>query len=258
MKTDMEIRVEVDSQTALMTAADVLTETARSAVAESGCASIAISGGATPRGMHRLLVQRPLVTRVPWDRIHLFWADERLTPYDDPASNFGAACTDFIEKLPQPPAGVHPIPVSGDIDTLARRYEEELSIHFRQRHLTEPVFDLILLGLGADGHTASLLPRSKALEERIRWAAAVKGGEPDVWRITLTYAVLNRARRIVFLVTGAGKAAVVRHVLTASSPVLPAQLVCPQAGQVTWVLDQAAAALLDDPGRSTMELPFEK
>jgi 6-phosphogluconolactonase len=248
----MQIRVEADSQMALMTAADVFTETARTAAAESGCASIAISGGATPRGMHRLLAQRPLVTRIPWGRIHLFWADERLLPYEDPASNFGTARSDFIEKLPQPPAGVHPIPVSGDIETLAQRYEEKLSDHFHQRQRTEPVFDLIFLGLGGDGHTASLLPGSHALKERIRWAVAVKGGEPDVWRITLTYAVLNRARRIVFLVTGAGKAAIVRHVLKASAPVLPAQLVCPQAGRVIWVLDQAAAALLDDHSLSAM------
>jgi 6-phosphogluconolactonase len=245
MRSSREIRVEADSQTALRTAADVLQETACMAVAKAGCMSMAVSGGTTPRGMHRLLAQRPLVTRLPWDRMHLFWVDERLVPYDDPASNFGCARADFIENLPRPPAAVHPIPVSGDIDALARRYEDELRDHFRQRHLAEPAFDLIFLGLGADGHTASLLPRSAALGEQVRWVVPVKGGEPEMWRITLTQAVLNCARRIVFLVTGGDKAAVVHHVLTASLPILPAQRICPQAGQVTWILDRAAAAWLE-------------
>jgi 6-phosphogluconolactonase len=168
-------------------------------------------------------------------------------PYAHPDSNFGAARTDFIEKLALRPAGVHPVPVAGDPEALARRYEEELRAHFRTRRIAEPVFDLIILGVGADGHTASLFPGSPALEERLRWTAAVKGGPPDVWRVTLTYAVLNRARRVVFLACGARKAAVVRRVLTASPPDLPAQRVRPPAGRVTWVLDPAAAALLESP-----------
>jgi 6-phosphogluconolactonase len=246
MASSREIRVAADSWTALRTAAVVLQETAGKAVAQAGCMSLAVSGGTTPRGMHRLLAQPPLVAGLPWDRMHLFWADERIVPYDDPASNFGCARVDFIEHLPRPLAAVHPIPVSGDIEALARRYEDELRDHFRRRHLTEPAFDLIFLGLGADGHTASLLPGSAALGEQLRWVAPVKGGEREMGRITLTPVVLNRARRIVFLVTGSNKAAVVHHVLTASSPLLPAQRICPQGGQVTWILDRAAAALLEN------------
>jgi len=237
--------VERDTGAARRAAADVLLETSRSA--GGGCVSIAISGGSTPRGMHRLWAQSPYVSDIAWDRIHVFWADERLVPYADPDSNFGAAHTDFIKKLALRPAGVHPVPVEGAPEDLARRYEEELRAHFRMRRLAEPVFDLIILGVGTDGHTASLFPGSPALEERLRWTAAVKGGEPEVWRISLTYAVLNRARRVVFLVCGASKAAVVRRVLSAFPPDLPAQRVQPPAGHVTWVLDPAAATLLESP-----------
>jgi 6-phosphogluconolactonase len=223
MNTGIDIRVEADTGAALRAAADVLLETARSAAAGCGCVSIAISGGSTPRGMHRLWAQSPYASDIAWDRVHLFWADERLVPYTHPESNFGAARTDFIEKLVLRPAGVHPVPVAGDPEALARRYEEELRAHFRMRRL----------------------PGSPALEERLRWTAAVKGGKPEVWRVTLTYAVLNRARRVVFLACGASKAAVVRRVLTALPPDLPAQHVRPPAGRVTWVLDPAAAALLE-------------
>lgn len=244
MHTAIDTVVAPDSHSAFQTAADLLRDTTRAAAAARGV-SLALSGGTTPRGMHRLLAQPPYVAAIPWGRLHLFWVDERLVPYGDPASNYGAARADFIESLPQPPGSVHPVPVHGDGEPLALRYEEEIREHFRQRNLVEPVFDLVFLGLGADGHTASLFPASPVLSEERRWAAAVKGGEPDVERVTLTYPILNFSRRIVFLVTGESKAAVVRHVLTDASPVLPAQRIRPQAGHITWVLDRAAAAMLE-------------
>jgi 6-phosphogluconolactonase len=196
--------------------------------------------------MHRLLARPPYVAAIPWDRLHLFWVDERLVSYEDPASNYGAARADFIGSLPQPLGSVHPVPVHGDAEAMALLYEQEIAEHFRQRDLLEPVFDVVFLGLGADGHTGSLFPASPALSEQRRWAAAVKGGDPAMERVTLTCATLNRARRVVFLVTGAGKAAVVHHVLTGAAPLLPAQRIRPQAGRITWVLDRAAAALLEN------------
>lgn len=244
VKAGVEIRVEPDEAAALQAAADVFRDTARSAVAAAGCAAIAISGGRTPRGMHRLLARPPYAAGISWDRVHFFWTDERLVGYEHPASNFGAARTDFLQSLPQSPGGLHPVPVSSDGDASARRYEEEIRRHFHQRHLDGPDFDLILLGLGADGHTASLFPGSAVLSEQRRWAAAVKGGEPDVERVTLTYTVLNHARRILFLVTGESKAAAMRHVATGAKPLLPAQRVRPRSGRVSWVLDRAAASRL--------------
>jgi len=246
MNTTVDTIVAPDSRKACQAAADVLRDTVRAAVASVGGASLAISGGATPRGMHRLLARPPYVAAIPWGRLHLFWADERLVGYEDPASNYGAARADFIGSLPQAPGGVHPVPVHGDGKAMALLYEEEIGKHFRQRDHLEPDFDGVFLGLGSDGHTASLFPASPVLSEQRRWTAAVRGGEPDVERVTLTYAILNRARRIVFLVTGESKAAVVRHVLTDASPVLPAQRIRPHAGRMTWVLDRAAAAMLEN------------
>jgi 6-phosphogluconolactonase len=248
MSTAIDTVVAADSCSALQAAAELLRDAARAAVTAAGAASLALSGGATPRGMHRMLVQPPYVAAIPWNRLHLFWVDERLVSYENPASNYGAARADFIESLPQSPASIHPVPVHGDGEAMALLYAEEIAGHFRQRNLAEPVFDVVFLGLGADGHTASLFPASPALAEQRRWAAAVKGGDPDVERVTLTCAVLNRARRVVFLVTGESKAAVVRHVLTEASPLLPAQRIRPPAGRITWVLDRAAAALLGNSG----------
>lgn len=244
MKEPIEIRVASDESGAWQAAAEAVTETIRSAVVTAGCASIAVSGGHTPRGMYRLLARHPYATRIPWDRLHLFWVDERLVSYDHPASNFGTARTDWIEFLPRAPGGLHPVPVCEDGEASARRYEEEIRRHFHQRHLDGPVFDLILLGMGADGHTASLFPGSPILSERRRWAAAVKGGNPPMARVTLTYPVLNGAKNVVFLTMGESKAATVRHVFTGAGPVLPAQRIRPQAGRVLWVLDRAAAAQL--------------
>lgn len=243
MSTASDTVVAPDSRSAFRAAADLLRDTVRAAVAAAGEASLVLSGGATPRGMHRLLARPPYVAAIPWDRLHLFWVDERLVSYEDPASNFGAARADFIESLPQPPGSVHPVPVHGDGAAMALLYENEIREHFRRRRLVEPVFDLVFLGLGADGHTASLFPASLPPTEEGRWAAAARGGEPDVERVTLTCTALNRARRIVFLVSGEAKAAAVRHVLTGASPVVPAQLIRPETGRTTWVLDQAAASL---------------
>lgn len=227
-----------NAEAAARAAADRLLETA---VAAGGCASIVLSGGATPRAMQRLLAGEPYAAAMPWERIHLFWGDERLVPGSDPASNFGAAREDFLDALGSRPGGVHPIPVAGDPERLARRYEEDLREHFHRQGSVGPVFDLIFLGVGADGHTASLFPGSPVLAETRRWTAAVKGGRPDLWRVTLTYPVLNRARQVVFLVTGADKAAVLRQMSTEPQAMLPAQRVRPHAGTVRWIVDRQAA-----------------
>jgi 6-phosphogluconolactonase len=248
-----DILIYADHDQVMQAAAEELARTARDAVAHDGSASIALSGGSTPRGLHRLLGQSPFAGEMPWERMHLFWADERLVPYDHPDSNFGAARKDFIDTLCRRPAGIHPIPVTGKPHEMAQRYEQELRGHFRSAAGAAPSFDLIFLGLGTDGHTASLLPGSTALREQQRWAVAVKGGQPDLWRVSLTVAVLNRARRVVFLVTGEAKAAIVQQALNgSSSPDLPVQQLRPPAGRLVWLLDRTAAANLPpDAGRRT-------
>jgi 6-phosphogluconolactonase len=241
-----ELRIEADVESAWRTAADAIADAVAAGVSVAGTAAIAVSGGGTPRGLHRLLAEPPWVDAIPWGRLHVFWADERLVPYDDPASNYGAARLDWLDRLARAPAGVHPVPVGLPPETAADRYAHELRSHFRGRGATEPILDLAVLGIGSDGHTASLFPGHPALDEAGRWTAAVQGGDPDVWRVTLTYPVLNRARRVLFLAVGDAKAEVVRRVLCGATPGVPAQRVRPAAGSVTWVLDRAAARLLED------------
>ena len=212
-----ELRIEADIESAWRTAADAIVDAVAAGVSAAGTAAIAVSGGGTPRGLHRLLAEPPWVDAIPWGRLHVFWADERLVPYDDPASNYGAARLDWLDRLARAPAGVHPVPVGLPPETAADRYAQELRSHFRGRGATEPILDLAVLGIGSDGHTASLFPGHPALDEGERWTAAVKGGDPDVWRVTLTYPVLNRARRVLFLAVGDAKAEVVRRVLCGAS-----------------------------------------
>ncbi len=241
MEPSNEKVIVEDAEAAARTAADWLRETTASAVAAAGRAFIALSGGATPRRMQRLLATAPYAAAIPWERVHLFWVDERMVPASDPASNFGAARQDFIGALAPRLGGVHPIGVSDDPERSAQRYEDELRAHFRRQGEEGPVFDLIFLGIGPDGHTASLFPGSPVLAETRRWTAAVKGGRPDLWRVTLTYPALNRARQVVFLVTGADKAAVLRRLWTDPQAALPAQRVRPQNGTLRWIVDREAA-----------------
>ena len=239
-----ELRMEQEIEGVWRTAADAVTRAIAAGVSAAGTATIAVSGGETPRGLHRLLAQPPGVEAIPWERLHIFWADERMVPYDDPASNYGAACVDWLGRLPCAAAGIHPVPVDRPPEVAAHRYAEDLRSHFQRNGPPEPLLDLVVLGVGPDGHTASLFPGDPVLDEQRRWTAAVKGGNPDLWRVTLTYPVLNRARRVLFLAAGDTKAGVVRRALTEAPPVLPAGRVRPVAGSVTWVLDAEAAGRL--------------
>lgn len=198
--------------------------------------SLVLSGGNTPRALYRLLADA-YQTRVDWRRVHLFWGDERYVPHDDPASNFRMARETLIDPLGIPPENVHPMPTNAPSpDEAARLYEQELRAFFGQ----STRFDLILLGMGADGHTASLFPGTPALKEHRRWVTVGEAPvEPRV-RLTLTLPVLNAARVVYFLVTGADKAEMVRRILVEREP-FPAALVSPKEGELVWWLDKDAA-----------------
>jgi 6-phosphogluconolactonase len=248
LRPGIDLRVEPDLETASRTAAGLIARALAEAVTARGTAAIAVSGGGTPRGMHRLLAEPPYDRAVPWERVHVFWADERLLPYHHPESTFGAALTDWLDRLPQEPAGVHPVPVGPEPAEAAALYARELEALARRCGTAAPVFDLVELGMGTDGHTASLFPQHPVLEETAAWAAAVKGGSPDVWRVTLTLPVLNRARRVLFLVAGEDKADPVRRALVETPPVLPAGRVAPEGGTVLWVVDEGAARRIGGKG----------
>jgi len=225
--------------------ADMFARAAQQSIALKGNFAVALSGGSTPRGMHRLLAQEPFVSGIPWDRTQLFWVDERLVPARDAASNYGAAEKDFLEHVPIPSGHIHPMPVETPPDEGARMYRRELKKSFKTKEGEPPLFDLICLGIGKDGHTGSLFPGQSSLDEREKWVLPVKGGTPYADRLTMTYPVLNNGKRILFLASGSEKAGIVGRVLQGRLSGLPAQRVRPVGGTVVWLLDKEAASLLE-------------
>lgn len=224
--------------------ADMFCQTARQSVERRGFFAVAVSGGTTPRRMHRLLSRNPRLSEIPWRCTHLFWVDERMLPPDQPGSNFGAARRDFLDRVPIPPGQVHPIPVTEDPEEAAARYEEDLKNFFHRTKEGFPEFDLIFLGVGKDGHTASLFPGRPGMEETGRWVTPVKGGDPEVNRVTMTYPVLNRARQVVFLISGKEKAGIMKTLFQTKEARLPARRIRPLNGKPIWLMDREAASQL--------------
>jgi 6-phosphogluconolactonase len=201
--------------------------------------AICLSGGSTPRRLYELLAETPYREALPWERIHWFWGDERFVPWDDPDSNYGMVHTALLERAPIPPQNIHGIPTTGVPREAAQTYERVLRSYYAAEDLdaARPLFDLQILGLGPDGHTASLIPGTSALEERQRWAVEVIGARPET-RITLTYPALESSRHTAFLVAGAEKREVLARAV-ARDPALPAGRVRP-VGELTWFVDEAA------------------
>lgn len=224
-------------------AADKFIQVANESLHQSERFSVALAGGKTPRRVYELLADEPFKNLIDWSRVHLFFGDERCVPRDHPESNYGMVKAALISKIPIPIQNVHRIPGEGDPKQSAEAYELELRRFFSEHEW--PRFDLVLLGMGEDGHTASLFPNSAALSETIRWVVATRndGGQD---RITLTIPALNRARSVMFLVTGKAKAQRLREVLRPepSSPELPVQLIKPVEGTLQWLVDSEAAALI--------------
>jgi len=236
--TVAHIEVVADPPTLAARVAEWMTATA---MATDGRFRVALSGGSTPKALYALLASDRFKSRFPWQRVFWFWGDERFVPYDHPESNYRMVREAMLAKAPVPPENIHPIPTDGDPEDAARRYERTLKADYGSPDLdpARPFFDITLLGLGDDGHTASLLPGDKLLDERRRWVAAVAHGRPEV-RITLTYPVLESSRHVAFLVAGEGKAAAFRRIRTDDGR-LPAARVHP-LGELIWFVDRAAAA----------------
>ena len=212
------------------------------AVSKRGRFAIALSGGHTPGKMYSLWAQTEQYrNKTPWDRVHLFWSDERFVPADDPRSNYRMARETLISHVPIPAENVHPMPTNlSSPEECARAYETELLKFFGSE---PPAFDVQLLGIGDEGHTASLFPGSPALGEKVRWVAAVRVAAAPPQRITLTPVVLNQGRNTFFLVAGEGKRAILSAIRDepASQPgQYPAARIHP-AREPVWFLDQAAA-----------------
>ena len=209
------------------------------AAASPGRFAIGLSGGSTPRRLYQLLSEPPFRDALPWERIHWFWGDERFVPSDHPESNYGMVRTAMLGRAPAPPSNIHAITTTGTPEEAAGRYERELKSYYGADILdpARPLFDVQLLGLGPDGHTASLIPGTSALEERQRWAVPVVGARPET-RITLTYPPLESSRHTAFLVAGADKREILARALSGDQT-LPAARLTP-VGELTWFIDEAA------------------
>jgi 6-phosphogluconolactonase len=212
------------------------------ALGSPGPFRVSLSGGSTPKALYALLASDAFIRRFPWERVHWYWGDERFVPYDDPDSNFRMTREAMLAKAPIPPENINPVPTDGDPDAAASRYERTLQTAYGGAVLdpARPLFDLTLLGLGTDGHTASLLPGEAVLDERRRWVAAVSHGRPEV-RITMTYPAIDSSRHVAFLVVGDEKAAIMDAIRGGDSQV-PAARVRP-VGELVWFLDEAAAGV---------------
>jgi 6-phosphogluconolactonase len=237
------IKVYPDLEALSQAAAALVVDQAKLAVAARGRFSVALSGGNTPRRTYELLAQPPFLAQAPWDRMHVFWGDERCVPLDDPRSNACMARQAWLDHAPIPEPQIHPLDCAQAPAAAARQYEAQLREFFAGQ---PPRLDLVLLGLGDNGHTASLFPGTPALEEKARWAAEVYVAEQDLYRVTLTAPFINQAAVVAFLVAGDSKAGVLREVLHGPWDVerLPAQLIQPQSGDLLWLADRKAAAQL--------------
>jgi 6-phosphogluconolactonase len=247
-----QVRVLPDAPAVQRAAAEAFTAATEAAVHARGVAFVALSGGSTPRGLNALLADpaAPFRGRVPWARVHVFWGDERPVPPDHPDSNYRMAHDTLLGHVPIPPAHVHRIPgEEPDATRAAERYAAEVREVFAAHGRLEggwPRFDLVILGLGADGHTASLFPGTDAIHEATRVAVAVRVAKLGTWRITLTPPVLNGAEAVLFLVTGGDKAEALAAVLEGPNQpdIYPSQVISPVGGALTWLVDRAAAARL--------------
>jgi 6-phosphogluconolactonase len=213
------------------------------AIEDRGVARVALSGGSTPKRVYPLLLEPARRDALDWSAVEFFWGDERAVPPDHPESNFGVAYGMLISQLPRMrPDRVHRMQAeSPDPAAAALAYETELRLAFEARGDVPPAFDLVWLGMGPDGHTASLFPGTAALDETVRWAVANWVPAQDAWRMTLTFPVLNAAHETLFVVTGADKADALSRVQT-GDPDLPAARIT--GGAVRWIVDAAAAALV--------------
>lgn len=236
-----------DPRAVAVRTADRFVEAARSAIDERGTFFVAMSGGGTPKEVYPLLLEPERRDAVDWSRVEFFWGDERSVPPDDAESNFGVGYRMLLSQLP----GVRPDRMhrmqaeSPDVDGAAIAYEAELRLAFDARGDEPPRFDLVWLGMGPDGHTASLFPGTRALDETARWVVANHVEEKATWRMTLTYPVLDAARLVLFVVTGEDKAEPIRAIRAGSSG-LPSERVA--GDHVEWIIDAAADGAASDAG----------
>lgn len=241
-------------------AAELFTTSVAVAAKARGIARVAISGGTTPKAMFALLADpaQPFVKEIPWDKLDLYWVDERTVGPDDPDSNYRMTREALLSKVPLPAERIHRMEGELNPEEAAAKYEAVIRNGFRLEGAETPTFDLVLLGMGDDGHTASLFPHTEAINDMTHIVVANHVPQKNTWRITLTWPVINQGREVAFLIEGAGKAQVLHEVMQGpyQPDTYPSQIIRPASGKLTLLLDAAAAAKLPQAvnGTGTLEL----
>jgi 6-phosphogluconolactonase len=246
VSTHVEVRRLATPQDLFRVAGEEVIRTANDAIGKRGRFAIALSGGSTPRNLFTLIAANAN-TSLPWDKTFFFWGDERHVPPTDDESNFRMADETLLSKIPVPAANIFRVPSENpDAVAAADAYEQTLRTFWTVADGEFPHFDLILLGMGPDGHTASLFPETPALKEKSRWFVANWVEKLHTHRLTLTLPVLNAARQVAFLVSGMDKASALHEVLEGDAPgeKYPSKLVKPVKGELLWLVDRAAASEL--------------
>lgn len=252
-KQKPNVLVVADADAVARRCLELFVDAAKLAIKTKNVFHLAISGGHTPEKFFKLLGKDPAVKTLPWNKIHLFWVDERYVPYDLPLSNYKLAADTFLTKIPIPKENVHPIPTDlEDFAAAARQYEKTLRSVFHVEKGQIPKFDLIILGMGADGHIGSLFPNSNATFDTADLACVVylldqKLPDQSVNRITLTHPVLCAATQLIILVTGPEKAKILKEVLTSPPDEVhyPVHYLWPALDRIIWLVDSPAAMLIN-------------
>ncbi|QMU29577.1 6-phosphogluconolactonase [Adhaeribacter radiodurans] len=234
------IRIFRNTDELSQTAAEIFRQTAQEAVQARNKFTVALTGGSSPDKLYRLLAQSPLREEIPWEQTYIFWGDERWVPLSDERSNAKMAFETLLNHVPIPPNQIYPMWSDVPPEEYAQQYEDLLRDHFNE---TNAGFDLILLGMGDDGHTASLFPGTTVLHEKERWVQAYYLEPQQMYRITLTAPFINQANKIVFLTYGEKKTNALYEVLEGepNPEKYPAQLIQPPNGEIIWLVDEAAA-----------------
>jgi 6-phosphogluconolactonase len=250
-RVEVEYRVYDGPDALSRAAAGHFLATTQAAVREHGVARVAISGGNTPRPVFELLANpaEKFVSAMPWPQMELYWVDERMVPPDNKDSNYRMTREAMLDKVPLPPERIFRIEGELDPEEAAARYESAIRNRLRLEGAQGPRFDLLALGMGDDGHTASLFPHTDAINEMIRIAVANYVPQKDTWRVTLTWPVINEANNVFFLIAGRDKAQPLHDVLLGKydPETLPSQLIRPSNGKLLLLLDREAASLLPPP-----------
>ncbi|HVF90262.1 MAG TPA: 6-phosphogluconolactonase [Blastocatellia bacterium] len=248
--SEPDIRIYADSSELAREAARHFSALAEEHIARGGRFTAALSGGSTPRRMLELLASGPYAGQIPWPSLYFFWGDERMVAPDHPESNYRMARESLLDKVPVPEENIFRMRGEAeDPDLAAEEYSDELGKFFKLSGTELPRFDLVLLGMGADGHTASLFPKTAALHAGAKIAVANRVEKLNADRLTLTPATINNARNVTFLVAGEDKAPALSRVLEGprDPETYPSQLIRPRDGRLLWLADSGAASLLKQP-----------